>query len=268
MKLAFVGAGKMAEAIIARLKDKKNISASDVNRERLKALSAKYRIRAVKDNLDAFGSADVIVLAVKPQQMAAVLDEIRVAVCDVRRKKLVISIAAGIPLGYLRKKLPENCSVIRAMPNNPALIGQGITALAKGARITDYQLRIAKQIFEAVGEVIEVPEKWLDAVTGLSGSGPAYVYQMIEVMAAGGARLGLPKKVAAKLARQTVYGAAATVKETGRDPEELRAMVTSPGGTTVAGLNVLERRLFAAALIEAIGAAARKSRRLSKQWSI
>jgi pyrroline-5-carboxylate reductase len=268
MKIAFVGAGKMAEALIARLPDKKNISASDVSRERLRALSAKYRIKAVKNNLDAFEAAEVIILAVKPQQMAQVLDEVRVALCELRGRKLVISIAAGIPLQYLQKKLPKNCSVIRAMPNNPALIGQGMTALAKGKRVTNYELRITRKIFEAVGEVVQVPEKWMDAVTGLSGSGPAFVYQMIEVMAAGGVKAGLPKKIAAQLALQAVYGAAATAKETGRSPEELRNMVTSPGGTTIEGLNVLERRLFAAALIEAIFASARKSNRLSKQWSI
>jgi pyrroline-5-carboxylate reductase len=267
MRIAFVGAGKMAEALIARLPDKKNIFASDVSRDRLKALSAKYKIRAVKDNLDAFESAEIIILAIKPQQMAEVLQGIGSRGIESRKRKLIISIAAGIPLKYLQKMLP-NCAIIRAMPNNPALIGQGITALAKGARVTNAELRIANGIFKSVGEVVEVPEKWMDAVTGLSGSGPAYVYQMIEVMAAGGVKAGLPKKVAAKLALQTVYGAAATVKETGRAPEELRVMVTSPGGTTIEGLNVLERRLFGAALIEAIGAAAKKSGQLSKQWSI
>ena len=268
MKLAFVGAGKMAEALIARLPDKKNIFAADVNRERLKALSAKYKIKILENNGAAFASAEVIVLAVKPQQMAEVLRGVGCrGIGSGGKKKLIISIAAGIPLKYLQKMLPK-CAVVRAMPNNPALVGQGITALAKGARITNYELRITKKIFESVGEVVEVPERLMDAVTGLSGSGPAFVYQMIGVMAVGGVKAGLPKKIAAKLALQTVYGAAATVKETGRDPEELREMVTSPGGTTIAGLNVLERRLFSAALIEAIGAAAKKSRQLSKQWSI
>lgn len=267
MKIAFVGAGRMAEAIIARLKDKKNIFASDVRRERLKALSSKYNIRIVKDNLDAFESAEIVILAVKPQQMAEVLQGIGSRGIGSRKRKLVISIAAGIPLKYLQKMLP-NCAIIRAMPNNPALVGQGMTALAKGVRVTNYELRITKKIFEAVGEVVEVPEKWLDAVTGLSGSGPAYVYLMIEALTDGGVKTGLPKKIAAQLARQTVYGAAAAVKKTGRGPEELRQMVTSPGGTTIEGLKALARRRFARALTEAVGAAAKKSRRLSKQWSI
>ena len=262
MKIAFIGAGKMAEAIIARLGVKKNVLVSDVSRERLKLLGSKYKVKAQADNCAAFDSADVVILAVKPQQMAEALNELRSS-----KRKLVISIAAGIPLSYLQKKLPGH-SLIRAMPNNPCLIGEGITALAPGKGVTHYALRITKQIFASVGEVVEVPEKWLDAVTGLSGSGPAYVYQMIEVMTAGGVKAGLPKKLAARLAVQTVYGAAATVKRTGRDPEELRAMVTSPGGTTLEGLSVLERRQFAAAVIEAVGAAAKKSRVLSKRWSI
>jgi len=262
MKLAFIGAGKMAEAIIARLGAKKDISASDVSRDRLRLLRSKYKVKTHEDNCAVFEAADVAVLAVKPQQMSEVLAQLRSS-----KRKLIISIAAGIPLSYLQKKLPGH-PVIRAMPNNPCLIGEGMTALAKGGRVTSSEVRVARQIFESVGEVVEVPEKWLDAVTGLSGSGPAYVYQMIEVMTAGGIKAGLPKKLAARLAVQTAYGAAATVKRTGRDPEELRAMVTSPGGTTLEGLNVLERRKFSAAVIEAIGAAARKSRVLSKRWSI
>lgn len=267
MKIAFIGAGKMAEAIIARLGDKKNISAADVSRQRLKVLRSKYEVKSQKDNCEAFGSAEVVVLAVKPQQISEVLDGVRGVGYGGQKKKLIISIAAGIPLNYLQKKLPGH-SVIRAMPNNPCLIGEGMTALAKGKGVTSRESRVASQIFKSVGEVVEVPEKWLDAVTGLSGSGPAYVYRMIEVMTAGGVKAGLPGKLAARLAVQTVYGAAATVKRTGRDPEELRAMVTSPGGTTLEGLKVLERRQFAAAVAEAVGAAAKKSRLLSKRWSI
>jgi pyrroline-5-carboxylate reductase len=264
MKIAFVGAGKMAEAIIARLQDKKNVWASDVSRERLTTLRSKYKIKILENNGAAFATAEVIILAVKPQQMAEVLQGVGSRGIGSRGKnKLIISIAAGIPLKYLQKMLP-NCAVIRAMPNNPALIGQGMTALAKGARITNYELRITKKIFASVGEVVEVPERLMDAVTGLSGSGPAYVYRLIEALTDGGVKAGLPKKIAAKLAVQTVYGAAATVKETGREPQELRLMVTSPGGTTLEGLKALERRHFAAAVIEAVGAAAKKSRLLSK----
>ncbi|MBN3032875.1 MAG: pyrroline-5-carboxylate reductase [Candidatus Saganbacteria bacterium] len=266
MKIAFIGAGKMAEALIARLTDRKNIVAADVSRARLRFLSAKYKVKALTDNRAAFASAEVVILAVKPQQLTGVLDELN-SNFEFRISKLFISIAAGIPLSYLQKKLPGH-SVIRAMPNNPCLVGAGMTALAKGGRVTGRELRIARKIFEQVGEVVTVPEKWLDAVTGLSGSGPAYVYQLIEAMTAGGARLGLPRKLAAKLAVQTVFGAAAAVKATGREPAELRAMVTSPGGTTIEGLNVLARRRFSGAVIEAIAAAAKKSRALARQWAV
>jgi pyrroline-5-carboxylate reductase len=302
MKIAFIGAGKMAEALIASLGDRKNIFASDISGERLKHLKSKYKIKTARNNSEAFAAAQVIVLAVKPQQVAEVLQGIGSRGIGSRgigsrgigsrgigsrgigsrgigsrgigsrgigsrEKKLIISIAAGIPLKYLQKKLPGH-SVIRAMPNNPALIGQGMTALAKGKKVTNRESRVAKKMFESVGEVVEVPEKWLNAVTGLSGSGPAYVYQMIAAMTDGGVKAGLPKAVAAKLATQTVYGAAATVKKTGRDPEELRKMVTSPGGTTLEGLKALELRLFSRAVSEAVGAAAKKSGLLSKQWSI
>ena len=266
MKIAFIGAGKMAEALICRL-GTKNIIASDRDARRLKYIKAAYGIKISESNVEVFNSAEIVVLAVKPQSIAEVLSEIGSSGIGGGKKKLIISIAAGIPIGYLQKKLP-GCLIIRAMPNNPCLVGQGITALAKGKGTGRRELTVARKIFESVGEVIEAPEKWLDAVTGLSGSGPAYVYQMIEAMTAGGIAAGLPEKIAARLALQTVLGAAMTVKETGRDPGELRTMVTSPGGTTIEGLNVLARRKFSQAVVEAVGAAAKKSRVLSEKWAI
>ncbi|HVN67446.1 MAG TPA: pyrroline-5-carboxylate reductase dimerization domain-containing protein, partial [Candidatus Sulfotelmatobacter sp.] len=149
----------------------------------------------------------------------------------------------------------------------PALVGHGMTALAKGPGPGTWSLAPAKKIFSAVGDVALVPEKWLDAVTGLSGSGPAYVYQMIEALTDGGVKVGLPKSLAARLALQTVLGAALTVKLTGKEPAELRSMVTSPGGTTIEGLNVLGKKGFNRAIKEAIAAAARKSKILSRQWA-
>lgn len=279
MKISFIGAGKMAEALIARLRSSSfggqaRLFASDVDGKRLQYLKNKYRARIARSNVEAFLAGDIIILAVKPQQMAEVLDEIsracRQAGNAIRvtgNVKLVISIAAGIPLSYLQKKLPHY-AVVRAMPNNPALVGEGITAIASGTRVSRIALRVTKQIFESVGEVVVVPEKLMDAVTGLSGSGPAYVYQMIEAMTEGGVKAGLPKKTAAKLATQTVLGAAATVKKTGRQPAELRAMVTSPGGTTLEGLKALDKRKFSQAVVEAVKAAAKKSTALSKKWAI
>ncbi|MFC1571281.1 pyrroline-5-carboxylate reductase [Candidatus Margulisiibacteriota bacterium] len=265
-KIGFIGAGKMAEALIARLGSSQSIIASDVNKKRLSYLRQKYKIKAAKDNLEVFSSAKIVILAVKPRDISAVVAELKRKKKTGNREQLVISIAAGIPLNYLAKKLP-GVPIVRAMPNNPCLVGMGMTALAKGKKVSRALYKKAETIFRRVGEVLEVPEKWLDAVTGLSGSGPAFVYQAIEALTAGGIKSGLPKNVAARLALQTVLGAAATVKETGKNPKELRAMVTSPGGTTIEGLAVLKKMKFDQALAGAVLAAAKKSRVLSKKWT-
>ncbi|MFA4906446.1 MAG: pyrroline-5-carboxylate reductase [Candidatus Margulisiibacteriota bacterium] len=259
MRIAFIGAGKMAEALISRLGQSAGIIISDINPRRLKLLSSRYKAKIAGSNIEAFRSADVVILAVKPQNFPGVMDELR-------GTKLIISIAAGIPLSYLQKKLP-GCAVIRAMPNNPALVGHGITALARGKGSGEREMGIAKKLFATVGEVIEVPEKWMDAVTGLSGSGPAFVYEVIEALTRGGMDAGLPGSTAAKLALQTVLGAAETVKQTGYSPRQLCQMVSSPGGTTIEGLKVLERGKVKSALSAAVVAAARKSGCLSKQWA-
>jgi pyrroline-5-carboxylate reductase len=271
MRIVFIGAGKMAEALIARLGAPGSIVVSDKEKSRLSYLRAKYKVKVARDNLEAFRSGDVVILAVKPQNMAEVLAEVQGpprlrSGSRVGKQKLVISIAAGIPLSYLQKKLP-GYSIVRAMPNNPCMVGAGITALAKGKGTRNWELGIAKRLFEAVGEVVEVPEKWMDAVTGLSGSGPAFVYLVIEALAAGGIASGLPGNAAAKLAVQTVLGAAQTVKMTGRHPRQLRAMVTSPGGTTIEGLAVLAKFKTAKALSLAVVAASKKSKILSKRWA-
>ena len=202
-------------------------------------------------------AGDVVILAVKSQQMAEVLEERRAS--NVESRKLVISIVAGIPLSYLQKKL-KGVDLVRAMPNNPCLVGHGITALNR-------ESSAARKIFEAVGEVIVVPEKYIDAVTGLSGSGPAFIYLAIEAMTEAGRGLGLDKKVAGKLAVQTVLGSAKTMQMTGRSAKELREMVTSPGGTTIEGLKVLEKRKFSHALAEAIAAATKKAKLISQKWT-
>ena len=259
MKIAFIGAGRMAEALIARLCGV-TIIASDINAARLTALKRKYKIRIAKDNRAAFAAGDVVILAVKPQQMGEVLLEItRNAQRVTRKKKIIISIAAGIPLKYLEKKLP-GYSIIRAMPNNPCLVGAGITALSRKSPV-------ARKIFENVGEVAEVPEKLLDAVTGLSGSGPAYIYLVLEALTKGGVKAGLPKPLASELALLTVAGAAAAVCLTGLPPEKLREMVTSPGGTTLEGLAVLTKYKTDQAFSRAVQAAAKKSKLLSRRFA-
>ena len=233
MKIAFIGAGRMAEALISRLPKNFQVIAADVDQKRLSTLVRKYGLRAVAGNQAAFSAGDVVILAVKPQQMAAVAAELKTA--DFRRRpKIIVSIAAGVPLRWLGKQLPGQL-IVRAMPNNPCLVGAGITALAKGKRVAPGQLNVVNKIFKAVGEVVELPEKMLDAVTGLSGSGPAYVYWMIEGLVAGGVAAGLPQQLAKKLAVETVIGAAVTAKQTAHSLTDLRMMVASPGGTTVEG---------------------------------
>jgi len=265
MKIAFIGAGRMAEALISRLP--RGVLVSDIKKDRLSRLKKKYKVKIAKSNLEAFQHGEVVMLSIKPQHMAEVLNEVTSLGLRVSGRKLIISIAAGIPLSYLQKKLP-GFSIVRAMPNNPCLVGEGIIALARGKKVRSSELGAAKEIFKRVGEVIEVPEKWMDAVTGLSGSGPAFIYRTIEGLTGGGVAAGLPKRVAAKLALQTALGSAKTLKVTGKSPEELRGMVTSPGGTTIEGIKVLEKRKFSRALLDAVVAAAKKSRTLSQRWTL
>lgn len=257
--IGFIGAGKMAEAIISRLGSPSNIIASDINKQRLGYLKKKYRIRGAKDNQEVFAKSEIVVLAVKPQDFGQ-------ALAGIRAQGLIISIAAGIPLSYLQNKFP-GMPIVRAMPNNPCLVGQGITALAKGKRVSAGQYKKAEAIFEAVGEVFSVPEKWMDAVTGLSGSGPAFVYETIAALIDGGVAAGLPKAIATKLALQTVLGAAATLKKTGKSPQELSNMVASKGGTTIEGLKVIKKAKVKQAISRAVVAAANKSKIISKKWT-
>jgi pyrroline-5-carboxylate reductase len=264
VSIGFIGGGKMAEALIACSRSPKQIIVSDISKKRLSYLKKKYKIKLAKDNAEVFKKAKVVILAVKPQNVRDVLRGLSRAKS---RETVVISIAAGIPLSYLQKKLP-GLSIIRAMPNNPCLVGMGITALAKGKKVKSKEFKQALKIFDGVGEVVVVPEKWMDAVTGLSGSGPAYIYECIEGLAHGGVKAGLSPSISAKLTLMTVLGAAFTVLNTGKSPKELKAMVTSPGGTTIEGLKMLKKRKFSKALIEAVNAAAKKSKKLSKKWTL
>ena len=265
-KIAFIGAGKMAEALIACLD---NVIVADVNKKRLKMLKKKYQLQIAGDNQAAFAAAKIVILAVKPQNISSVVAELALPAKQALqlRNRLIISIAAGIPLKYLEKKLP-GIPVVRAMPNNPCLVGEGMTALAKGKLVNNIMFMKAAEIFAQVGDVALVPEKWLDAVTGLSGSGPAFIYEAIEALAAGGVKAGLKKDLATKLAVQTVLGSALTVKQSGKAPRDLQAMVTSPGGTTVEGLKALKKFNFSRALSAAVLAAAKKSKQLESRWTL
>ncbi|MBU0629398.1 MAG: pyrroline-5-carboxylate reductase, partial [Candidatus Margulisbacteria bacterium] len=252
MKIAFIGSGKMAEALISRLPSRQVII-SDIDRARLKLLSKKYSVKIAAGNKEAYDEAEVVVLAVKPQQIAGVIADLKGL-----GKKLVVSIAAGIPLSSLQKNIPGS-PVVRVMPNNPCLVVAGISALVKGNGVTPGQFKQVEKIFKLVGETVVVPEKWFDAITGLSGSGPAYIYAVIEALIEGGRKNGLPRELAKKLTLQTVYGAAKTAIISGVEPGKLREMVTSPGGTTMEGLAVLKDRKVPEAFAAAVLAAARKS---------
>ncbi len=215
----------------------------------------------VESNAAVASQATLLVLAVKPQQMSAALAEVAPAL---QPTAVVVSIAAGVTLKKLAAQLPPGSRIVRVMPNTPCLVGQGASCFALGEHADSTDGQRVRQLLSAVGIAHEVPEKLLDAVTGLSGSGPAFVYTVIEALADGGVRAGLPRALAAELAAQTVAGAAAMVLETGKHPAELRDAVASPAGTTIAGLAELERLGLRGALIEAVTAAAERSKELGK----
>jgi pyrroline-5-carboxylate reductase len=266
-KLVFLGTGNMAEALLKGLLregtvEPDEIVCSEPRPERREEIADRYGVEVTSDNRAAAALADLLVLSVKPQVMDALLAEIAPAV---QAGALVVSIAAGVPIAALARRLPSGTRIIRTMPNTPALVGAGATALARGPLATDADLTVVRALFEAVGTVVVVDEPLLDAVTGLSGSGPAFVFMAIEALADGGVKAGLPRAAALSLAAQTVMGAARLVLETGKHPGDLKDQVTSPGGTTIAGLHALEARGFRAALIEAVDAAARRSRELGEK---
>ena len=265
-RIAVIGVGNMGGALVggivrAGLVEPAQIVAFDADRERLKAILDTWKVAAANENTEAVRGSDVILLAVKPQTIPTVLDEI----CSVvTPEQMVLSIAAGVRTSLIEKRLSVPCPVVRAMPNTPALVGCGIAAICPGRLAEEEHMVIAQSILGAVGDVVVVTESQMDAVTGLSGSGPAYVYTLIEAMADGGVKMGLPRPIALQLAAQTVLGAAKMVLETGEHPAVLRDRVTSPGGTTITGIHVLESKGFRDATISAVEAATRRSEELGK----
>ena len=265
-RVGFIGGGNMGEALVrglvgANLVPADLISATDVRAERTRALADRFGISAHADNARCVRDADVVILAVKPQIMAAVLAEIAPVV---DRRHLLISIAAGVPTATIRRGLGKEARIIRVMPNTPALVLQGATAIARGAGLQPDDLATAQEIFGAVGRVVVLDEELMDAVTGLSGSGPAYVAIAIEALADGGVNMGLDRATALTLATQTVLGAAQLLVETGLHPGALKDMVSSPGGTTIAGLSALEDGGLRATLIRAVERATQRSRELGR----
>ncbi len=264
---AILGCGNMGRAIVGGL-----LRGHDVRPEHVRATRRTAALRdslaadfpgltPTGDNRAAVKGASVVVLAVKPQNVAAVVEEVREAVPD---GALVISILAGITTEALEAAFGRPLAVVRTMPNTPALVDEGATALAAGKHATDAHLALARSIFEAVGRVEEVPESLMDAVTGLSGSGPAYIYMVIEALTDGGVKQGLPRPIAARLAAQTVLGAARLVIETGKHPAILRDEVTTPGGTAIAAVADLEAHGLRTMLINAVGTATARSAELRR----
>lgn len=262
--MAFVGAGNMAEALIAGLLHAKlvrpaQLVASDIVPSRLDWHKRTYGVTTTGSNRGAVTGAQVIVLAVEPQ----VLDEVLADIAPVVDPGiLIVSVAAGYPIARIARHLNGVTRIVRAMPNTPSITREGVTAIAHDAGLSEEDLATARELFTAVGTVVVVAERSMDVVTGLSGSGPAYVFLMIEALADGGVKMGLPRETAQLLAAQTVAGAARLVVESQEHPAVLKDRVASPGGTTIAGLYELERGRFRATVISAVEAASRRSAEL------
>jgi pyrroline-5-carboxylate reductase len=266
--IAFLGAGNMAEALIKGLlragtARPESIIATGRRAERLEELKRAYGIRVTQDNLAAAREADIVVLSVKPQAMDKLVIQVAPAL---DQRKLIISVAAGVPIAALERRLGAGARIIRTMPNTPSLVGAGACALARGEHASEEDLTIASRIFHAVGITTVVEENLLDAVTGLSGSGPAYIFLVIEALSDAGVKVGLPRYTALKLAAQTVLGSAQLLIETNAHPGHLKDQVTSPGGTAIAGLHTLEAGGLRTTLINAVEAATRRARELGEQF--
>jgi pyrroline-5-carboxylate reductase len=261
--IAIFGAGVMGETLLAGLL-RSGRSAGDLliaerRFDRADELREKYGVDNV-DNADAAAKADVLLLVVKPQDMGNLLAEIT---GSVHPGKLVVSLAAGVTTSYIESRLPEGVAVVRVMPNTPALVDEGMAAISPGVHCSDDDLALAEELLRANGRVVRVPEKQQDAVTAVSGSGPAYVFLVVESMIEAGVHLGLPRPTATELAVQTLVGAGKLLRETGEHPALLRERVTSPGGTTAAALRELEAHGLRAAFLAALEAARDRSRELA-----
>ena len=265
-KLGFIGGGHMAEALLkglitSELYTKEQIIVSDVNPERLKVISSSYDVDTTANNKEIIKRSNVIILAVKPDAIEGVLSEIRGSLSSV---KILISIAAGITTSFISRKLPKKVKLARAMPNTPALALEGATVLYFNPLLNSKDRELVKRIFESVGTADSVEnEKLLDAVTGLSGSGPAFVAMFIDALSDGGVKMGLAKPMALRLAAQTVYGTAKLVLEERLHPAEFKDIVSSPAGTTIEGVHLLELHGFRGSVISAVESAALRSRELS-----
>lgn len=265
MNIGFIGAGNMASALVGGLISSElirpdELSMSDKNSLNLKSWHTKG-VFTTEDNTEVLKHSDIVVFAVKPNILPAVLDEAK----DFSKDKIFISIAAGVTIETIEETLGKNAKIIRVMPNTPAKVNCGITVIAPNKNITSSELEAAKKIFSAVGEVVMLDEKYINAATALHGSSPAYVYLLIDAMADSGVRYGIPKEISLKLAAKTVEGAAKMVLETKEHPQALKDAVCSPGGTTIAAVCELEKKGFTSSVSSAIDACIKKADEMSKQ---
>lgn len=265
IRLGFIGAGNMAKAIAKGIVSQKvilpeSITMYDVNKQAAKSLVDDFGIKTAESPAELAKSSDMLILAVKPNVIAAAIESFG----DSLSHKGVISIAAGKNTQTLAQLLPKTCRLLRTMPNTPSMVGEGMTALCANTTLNDDEKAFAQSVFSAIGRFVWVSESLLDAVTAVSGSGPAYAFTVIEAMADGGVREGLPRDLAITLAAQTLLGAAKMVLESGTHPAALRDMVCSPGGTTIDAVYALEQGGLRASLIKAVEVCADKSRKLAK----
>ncbi len=263
--IAIIGAGNMGDALVSGLlasgsSKPKNIICSDIRQDKLDQFKSSYKVRTTTSNLKAVSEADIIIYAVKPQIMAAVLIE---TASKLDMSKLVISIAAGVPLEAMESCIEKDLRLIRVMPNIAAAVKEAATAIAAGAHATKEDIKLAMQIFNSIGKCIFLKENYLmDAITGLSGSGPAYIFLIVDALADAGVKMGLSRQDSLFLAAQTLLGAAKLLMETKEHPGQLKDKVTSPGGTAIAGLATLESGGLRTTLINAVEAATKRSREL------
>ncbi|MBU4138666.1 MAG: pyrroline-5-carboxylate reductase [Euryarchaeota archaeon] len=265
-KIGFIGTGKMGEALIkgilhAKLVTSDKVYASDADTAKLMLLEKSYKIKTCSGNCEAALNSDIIIIAVKPQTVPKVLEEIKGSI----KEQVIISIAAGVPIETYENGLPKGTKVVRVMPNIAATVLEAASAICSGSAVTVEDEALATGIFNSIGRTVILPEHLLDAVTGLSGSGPAYIFLIIEALADGGVFEGLDRKTARILAAQTVLGAAKMVLEDGVHTGELRDMVTSPGGTTIRGIRVLEDHGVRIAMMDAVIEACERSKELGKK---
>jgi pyrroline-5-carboxylate reductase len=264
MSTAIIGAGVMGETLLSGLvragRRVDQLMVGEKRAERARELEERYGV-AVVSNREAAAKADTVALVVKPQDMGDVLDEIAP---DLRAGQLLVSLAAGITTSFIEARVPDGVAVVRVMPNTPALVDEGMAAISPGSHCDESHLTEAESLMASTGKVLRIPEKQMDAVTAISGSGPAYIFFVVESMIEAGVHLGLPRATATDLVVQTLVGSAAMLRETGSHPVVLREQVTSPGGTTASALRELEVHRVRAAFLAAMKAARNRSRELAE----